>query len=210
MFKVKEVADVFVDGCVRGEAGQMLFLSCYGRDTAIQQLFAAFYLKAGEGGLDYFHLVPAQAQRSEEGELVQVGDADRLQKISGRLPRENLFGNLAHTWIYDPAIVTPDRSNRIAWVIEPNAVSRQDRKRISGKVWEVYKLLSPVPLLDHWQRALLKATLDECVRLAEDMGYPPLGRVSAFKVNLPDSFPDTVSSLIKKGRMGLTDARLAA
>ena len=148
MFRVKEVADVFVDGCVRDEGGQVLFLSCYGRDTAIQQLFAAFYLKTAEGGLDYFRLVPADAGAHEEGELVQVGDADRLQKIAGRLPRENLFGNLAHTWIYDPVLVKPDLSNRIAWVIEPEPISNQVNVPVSAKVWEIYKLLSPVPLLD--------------------------------------------------------------
>jgi len=207
MFKLKEVADVFVDGCVRDGAGQVLFLSCYGRDTAIQQLFAAFYLKAGEGGLDYFHLLPSGARTGEE-ELVQVGDADRLQKIAGRLPRENLFGNLAHTWIYDPVIVRPDRSNRIAWVVEPEPFS--DENRGTAKVWEIYKLLSPVPLLDHWRDAIVEATMEACVTLSDRMLYAPVGRVSAFKVHLPDSFVDVVSSLIKSGRIGLAEMRLAA
>lgn len=208
MFKVKEVADVFVDGCVRDEAGQVLFLSCYGRDTAIQQLFAAFYLKTAEGGLDYFRLLPSDARTEEEGELVLVGNAERLQKIAGRLPRENLFGNLAQTWIYDTVIVKPDRSNRIAWVVEPEPSA--DESRGTAKVWEIYKLLSPVPLLDHWRDAIVEATMEGCLTLPSAMTYAPLGRVSAFKVHLPDSFVDVVSSLIKGGCIGLDEMRLAA
>ena len=81
MFRIKEVADVFVDACVRDETGQMLFLSCFGRDTSIQQLFAAFYLRVSEGGLEYFHLRKPSAESWEEGDLVRAGNADALQKL---------------------------------------------------------------------------------------------------------------------------------
>ena len=112
MFRIKEVADVFVDACVRDEEGRLLLLSCFGRDTAIQQLFAAFYLKVSEGGLEVFHLLEPNADASDAGQAVRVGSAEGLQKLAGRLPRENVFGNLAHTWIYDPVIVRPDRATR--------------------------------------------------------------------------------------------------
>ena len=35
MFRIKELGDVFVDACVRDQAGQLMFLSCYGRDGAL-------------------------------------------------------------------------------------------------------------------------------------------------------------------------------
>ena len=40
LFKLRELSDLFADACVRDEAGQLMFLSLYGRDTAIQQLLA--------------------------------------------------------------------------------------------------------------------------------------------------------------------------
>ena len=86
---------------MRNEAGQLLFLSVFGRDTSIQQLLASFALGAKEGGLTQFKL-----QRPGAGdELVLIGDAGRLEKLTGRLPRQNLFGNLTHAWIFDPALV---------------------------------------------------------------------------------------------------------
>lgn len=203
LMKLKELADVFVDACVRDESGRLLFLSCYGRDTAIQQLFAAFYLKANDGGLDHFHLVAPDAGIHDQGDLVMVGDADRLTKFSGRLPRENLFGNLAHTWIYDPCVISPDRSARLAWVVEPEPYSEALRDSITAKVWDTYKDLSPVPLLDHWRDRVLEATAEECVTLMHNSGFPPLGCCSAFKVLLPDSFLETLSGLVRQRELML-------
>jgi len=210
MFRIKEVADVFVDACVRDEEGRLLFLSCFGRDTAIQQLFAAFYLKPSEGGLEAFQVVEPAAAAHIAGESVRVGSADRLQKTAGRLPRENVFGNLAHTWIYDPVIVRPDRATRTAWVLDPHnrAESRSDQVLI--RVWEVFKLLSPVPLLDEWQPTLMKACFDECVKDMSASTFAPIGRISAQKVTVPDSFVGTVSALVKRGDLALSRLKQAA
>ena len=210
MFRIKEVADVFVDACVRDEEGRLLFLSCFGRDTAIQQLFAAFYLKVTEGGLEVFHLREPNAGASDAGQPVRVGSADRLQKTSGRLPRENVFGNLAHTWIYDPVIVRPDRATRTAWVLDPQQVAETKLDRVLGRVWEVFKLLSPVPLLDDWQPMLMKACFDDCVKAMSESPFPPIGRVSAQKVTVPDSFVGTVSALVKRGDLALSRLKQAA
>jgi len=210
MFRIKEVADVFVDACVRDEEGRLLFLSCFGRDTAIQQLFAAFYLKPTEGGLEVFHLAEPSAGAHTAGEAVRVRSAEGLQKLAGRLPRENVFGNLAHTWIYDPVIVRPDRAARTAWVIDPAHSAETKPEAVLSRVWEVFKLLSPVPLLDEWQPTLMKACFDECVKAMADSAFPPLGRISAQKVTVPDSFLSIVSTLVKRGDLGLSKLKQAA
>jgi hypothetical protein len=33
LYRLREMADVFVDACVRDTSGDLLFLSCYGRDS---------------------------------------------------------------------------------------------------------------------------------------------------------------------------------
>lgn len=165
MFKIVEMSDLFVDACVRDEAGQLLFMSCYGRDTALQQLLAAFQLKSSSGGLDWFRLEGATSPT--RAETVFVGDPGRLEKFSGRLPRENLFGNLVHSWIYDPAVLRADFSNRSAWVVDPVAWSENLRDQLRARVWQTYQTLSPVPLLEHWCEPLLRATADDCVTLMQ-------------------------------------------
>ena len=210
MFRIKEVADVFVDACVRDEEGRLLFLSCFGRDTAIQQLFAAFYLKPTEGGLDAFRLLEPDSGAFDAGQPVRVGSADRLQKTSGRLPRENVFGNLAHTWIYDPVIVRPDRATRTAWVLDAQRGAETRPGQVLSRVWDVFKLLSPVPLLDEWQCTLMKACFDDCVKDMSASAFPPIGRVSAQKVTVPDSFVSAVSALVKRGDLTLSRLKQAA
>jgi hypothetical protein len=207
LFKLKELSDLYADACVRDETGRLMFLSLYGRDTAIQQLLAAFTLKVTEGGLDSFHL----QDPAGESYLVHVGDADRLEKFTGKLPRDNLFGNLVHLWLYDPALVRPDRSNRVAWVLVDGIDDPSNQtEAIWSQVWGLYKLLSPVPLLDTWKQAVLSRTGDEVVTLMGETPYPPLGRIAGARVGLPDQFPEIVSGMVKAGDLALEHLALAA
>ena len=176
LFKLKELSDLYADACVRDESGQLMFLSLYGRDTAIQQLLAAFTLKVTEGGLSAFHLQDPEGQ----AHVVYVGNAERLEKFTGKLPRDNLFGNLAHVWLYDPVLIRPDRSNRVAWVLVDSVhPGSNPLEVIWDRAWALYKLLSPVPLLDTWQQAILLRTGGDVVTLMRETAYPPLGRIGA-------------------------------
>ena len=207
LYKLKELSDLYADACVRDESGQLMFLSLYGRDTAIQQLLAAFTLKVTEGGLNAFHLEDADGQ----AQVVFVGSADRLEKFTGKLPRDNLFGNLAHVWLYDPSLIRPDRSNRVAWVLVDGVHHESDRlEAIWDCAWGLYKLLSPVPLLDAWKEAVLARTGGELVTLMGETAFPPMGRVVAARVSLPDNFPDAISGMVKAGELALEDLAIAA
>jgi hypothetical protein len=207
LYKLRELSDLFADACVRDESGQLMFLSLYGRDTAIQQLLAAFTLKVGEGGLDSFHL----QDPAGDAHRVHVGNADRLEKFTGKLPRDNLFGNLVHLWLYDPILTRPDRSNRVAWVLVDGVDDPSDQtEAIWSRVWGLYKLLSPVPLLDTWQAPVLVRTGAEGVTLMDETPYPPLGRIAAARISLPDHFPETVSGMVKAGELALEQLAIAA
>ena len=201
MFKIKELFDLFADACVRDEAGNLVFLSLYGRDTVIQQLYAAFYLKATEGGFDQIHLVDESGRQHP----VFVGQSDRLTKISGRFPKANLFGNLVHTWIYDPVVVKPDMVNRAAWLLMENEGGDVAKAAADAgaRVWEAYRQLSPVPLLDHWRGPVVAATGHACITSMDKTPYPPLGRVSACKVTIGEQFAPMVSRLVRDGTLTL-------
>ena len=38
--------------------------------------------------------------------------------------------------------------------------------------------------------------------------YPPLGRIGAARISLPDSFPETVSGMVKVGELTLANHAL--
>lgn len=199
LYRMEELSDVFVDACLRDGAGRLLFLSCYGCDTSIQQLLSAFHLPAAQGGLDSFHLVGADGQRHP----VEVGEADRLDKLTGRLPRDNLFGNLAHAWVYDPRLRKADYANRVAWLVDRRDVLAGGE--LEQRIWGLYKQLSPVPLLDPWMRPLMTVTHEETVFALDDRSeFTPLGQVLAYRVQLQDDFLETVSRLVKSGVLALS------
>lgn len=202
LFAVRELSDVFVDACLRDESGGLLLLSCFGRDTALQQLFAAFSLSVSQGGFDALNLVDERSRVHR----VPVGRPERLTKLIGKLPRNNLFGNLSQVWVYDPALVRADRSNRIGWVLSQREAEAQRR---DARVWAMVKLLSPVPLLAHWRAVLIEAIAESILPLST-CAYPPLGRIDAVRVQLPETFAAIVSQRVRDGAIGLAPGATGA
>ena len=199
MFKILELSDLFVDACVRDESNNLMFLSVYGRDTAIHQLLAAFHLGRSDGGFDSMRL-----RDEDTGTVhpVSVQRPDRLTKHTGRLP-SNLFGNLVHVWVYDPVMLQPDKGSGTAWVILDEALGQDSRNRLIELIWSSYKALSPIPLLDSWQEVVLRATEDSCLEFMEGSPFPPLGNVTAVRVTIPESFSDDVSAMVSAEMIGI-------
>jgi hypothetical protein len=79
---------------------------------------------------------------------------------------------------------------------------------IWDRTWALYKLLSPVPLLDTWQQAILMRTGGDVVTLMRETAYPPLGRIGAARISLPESFPEIVSGMVKAGELTLANRAL--
>ncbi len=199
MYQLVEVSDVYADACVRDDSGNLLFASLYGRDGALLQLFSALSLKRDEGGFDQFTLVDDAGERHR----IHVPDVNRLDKLSGRLPKGNLFGNLAHTWLFEQRLVKPDYVNGIAWMIDeaPSGAPEFVKQQIQDRAWLVMKDLSPVPLLDHWKSKVLSMTGDTAIRMLDQSPYPPLGRVTGFRVELNDGFINVISSAVRSGQL---------
>jgi hypothetical protein len=206
LYKIMELSDLFADACICDEAGELMLLSLHGRDTAINQLFAAFELGDREGGFSAIRLL-----NESEGtqRRVSVRNTSRLTKFSGRLPRDNLFGNLIHCWIYDPAIIKPDKGARSGWVLLDEPFSPAVKPRLLQAVWSMYQTLSPVPMLDSWQEVVLRATQEKCISFLEASSFPPIGRVTAVRVNLPDTFKDDVSAMVQARMIGVEGEEVA-
>lgn len=196
MYCIDGQSDVFVDACIPDDAGQLLFLSAFGRDTSLQQMLARFQLRATEGGLDRITI-----RRDAEPFTVLVGDPNRLEKLSGRLPRETLFGNLVHLWIFDPVVLEPDRANGRGWIMVEDDDHRDERRveLRAQRRWLLLSRLARIPLLDEWRDPLLDAL---------EAGFPSawhapgcIGRLSAERLELPEAFESLVSGLLARGEL---------
>lgn len=204
MYRVKEVGDLFVDACLREpENGALRFLSIYGRDGALLKFFAAFSLPQQQGGLPEFTLLDAAGT----SEVVRVPEPSRLEKLTGKFPRGNLFGNLAHAWLYDPCVSQPDRANATAWGLYPSEGHDgrpADPLQIEDRLWQQVRDLSPVPLADPWRAVLMANQGQPFVRWlrAGTCAFAPLGPIQACRIVLDEAFVQRVSTLVKEGVLG--------
>ncbi len=203
LYKVVELADLFVDACLRNESGELMFLSVYGRDTAIQQFKASMQLKPNSGGISNFSLRNCN-DKKETPHSVQVGNPDRFEVYSGRFPKDNLFGNLTHLWIYDPVLISPSKATKAGWVVLNQPWGDVGvREQLLRGVWGLYKNLSPVPLLDDWQSAIMHSNNEICVTWMNTINYPPIGKISAAKLVIDAEFTQIISSMVKSGLIGI-------
>lgn len=209
LFSIAEASDVFSDACVRGNNGELLFLSVYGREAGLQQFMAALQLPPSSGGIASFRLAQTTEQEKPIRHTILVGDARRLEKLVGKFPKGNLFGSLSHMWIFDPRVKEPDRSTHSAWMLFASPASDAEAidEIVEARVWETVNTLSPIPLMKHW-RSVICRELNEWGSLVNDLKFPPIGEMQARYLELPDDFGERISALIRNGKLaeGATEA----
>ncbi|MFG6892106.1 hypothetical protein ACGYTX_08455 [Burkholderia pseudomallei] len=147
LYPVDECPDLMADACVCDDHGELVFLSVWARDTAIQAFLARLTLGSNEQGLDRFHL------NTDQGASVPVivGNVEQLDKRSTRAFRRTLFGSLVNLWLFDKRCVKPDKANATALALLPRtAESRTER------LWSLVRDTCPLPLLDHWHDTVLE------------------------------------------------------
>lgn len=191
LYRVDECADLMADGCVGDEQGQLVFLSVWARDTAVQEFLARLTLGRDELGLTQFHITPEQGSSIP----IFVGNAENLEKRSTRAFRRTLFGSLVNLWLYDRRCVKPDKANASALVLLP-----RDCAHIRERLWAAVQDTCPLPLLDHWRDTTLELLQSRqmLTRLACTLGPLEGHRLG---IDVP-ALTAALSELIRNGTLG--------
>ncbi|MCE4282905.1 hypothetical protein, partial [Xanthomonas hortorum] len=163
LYRIDECPDVMADACVGDDQGNLIFLSIWARDTAVQQFLARLTLGRDEQGLYQFHVI------TDQGGSVPmfIGNVDRLEKRVTRAYRRTRFGSLSNLWLFDRRCVKPDKANASALALLPrDSAHRLDR------LWMLVRDTCPLPLLDHWRETVLELlqTREMLARLPFDLG----------------------------------------
>jgi len=147
LYRIDECPDLMADGCVGDESGNLVFLSIWARDTAVQEFLARLTLGRDEQGLDQFHVI------TELGSAIPVfvGNVENLEKRSTRAYRRTLFGSLMNLWLFDKRCVRPDKANASALALLP-----RDSSHRLERLWTLAQDTCPLPLLDHWRDTVLE------------------------------------------------------
>lgn len=185
LMSITEAPGLFADAVVTDQS-TLVFLSLWGRDTAIQEFLARLSLPMQDGGLTAFSL------EGDGSTYVQVGGADRLQKDTGRMPKTNLFGDVVHLWLYDRLALSPDYANRRALLFYRPG---EESSALTERLWVLVKDTCHLPLLDHWCETVL-AGIEAVgwIKRLEGIG------LNAIQVSLPEvQVEETVQYWIRQG-----------
>jgi hypothetical protein len=224
LYELTQVSEIYVDAMVRDVQGDLMFMSCYGRDTAIKELMARIQIQGQQGAISELTVKAIDQNGQSRLATATLLQPKELEHHTGRLPR-GLFGQLIHTWIYNPIILGVNKGAKQAWVIqsEPRIDSEaQALGAIREQVWDAVKQLASVPLLDHWREPVLDSIWADMVfecGVTQHTDYSPrlsipIGPIRACCIRLADEFPNRVTQLIRRGVLQLeppqsTPARLA-
>ncbi|ERY96120.1 hypothetical protein [Pseudomonas aeruginosa] len=190
LYRIDECPDLMADGCIGDEHGNLVFLSIWARDTAVQEFLARLTLGRDEQGLDQFHIVTEQ-----EGSLpVFVGDVERLEKRTARAYRRTLFGSLTNLWLFDRRCVRPDKANASALALLPHdSAYRLDR------LWTLVQDTCPLPLLDHWRETVLELLQSQAMLSRLPLALGPL-EGHRLAINVP-TLTTALGALIRHGEL---------
>jgi hypothetical protein len=148
LMEIVEAPGLFADALLSDERGSLLFISIWGRDTAVQELLARMSVSLDEGGIRALHV------KAVDGPVtVHLDRMPCMEKHSGRMPPRNLFGDLVQLWVYDRLAVEPDRANRRALLLYQPDVDQDSAT--DDRIWQLVRDVCHLPLLDAWRDPVL-------------------------------------------------------
>lgn len=197
IFTCEQQSDVFVDALACDSNLNLIFLSLYGRDGSIQQFMSRIHLGTRDDGIS--KIVVKNPDTSKRYQSM-IGDPRRLEKLTGQLPKGGLFGKLAHVWIFDPAITKPDKANKRGWLLFDE---HHDELAKKSQIWSLIQMLSPVPLLPHWQSRVEALINGDGTGSSGIKKANALGPISPVEIVLPEDFEQLISSDIRAHRLTL-------
>lgn len=189
LYTLDECLDLYADSFCIGRNRECLFLSLWGRDTALQELLARLTLPAADNGLDTIHLCQGDTRHS-----MVFADMDRYSRRSARL-RQTRFGTLVHVWIFDQRCITPDRANLRSIAV----LDEEDEHSVDERLWPRIQDLCPLPLLDHWQSPVMTLLHAQHAVLPAQFS---LGPVRAWEISLDtNDLASHLSGMIRSGAL---------
>lgn len=178
---------VYCDGLLTDDAGSLLFMSVWGRDTAISQFLARLTLPDHPDGIGRF-IATGEGERI----LVSIPNAKLLDKEQGRASR-SLFGDLVQLFVFAEGLRAPDRENRAAWAVYRDGESAVD-------IWPLIIETCHVPLLPQW-RDVLVPEFQARGWITQLTGY----RMGAISVQLGDpELESCIEHLVQAGALRLS------
>lgn len=188
LLTLSEIHEVYADAFLTDEANHLLFLSVWGRDTALQEFLARLQLSRSDNGIKDFHITGG-----EINQYVTIPNVENLDKTIAKTSRNTLLGELTQLWIYDKIAVSADLANHRALMIYSNDDVQNDP-------WPIIKNVCPLPLLDEWREIFIKKCFDKKWIYRLDRGFGVSGYFIEMKA---DELELVMTEMIQRGELSL-------
>ncbi|MEQ1638573.1 MAG: hypothetical protein ABL903_18060 [Methylococcales bacterium] len=183
---------IYCDALANDDEGCLIFASFWGRDTALQEFLARLTLPKAEHGISNL-LFMGQLNKD-----VSIGDPNRLDKLTGRMPKANIFGDMAHLMLFDKLVQAPDFVNQKGFLLidgRQKLIHPLDQIVNGDNTWQLFKSICHLPMLDKWR--------DKVITLLQTEKWLKLysgHRASVIVIDLPDiEFEGAISQMIIDG-----------
>jgi len=205
---ILECPDLSVDACVVDkQTHELIFISVWGRDTAVQQLLARLTLDS------------TAAESLKSGIGLKIGpstrpvffhDTDKLEKRTSREYPGTLFGSLLNLWLFHPQCTVPDSSQHSAYVLLQTPKAQQEADPASSRSGDWPQVtrarlasallnLAPFPILPEWADVALDEVQKQQMLSQQETLF---GDVLGYRLNLDvDRLEQAISDLIRSDQL---------
>lgn len=193
LYRIDECPELMADAAVFDEDFNLLFLSVWGRDTAVSAFMARLTLGHDEQGLDELHII----NEKQAAIPLYIHAVQRLDKALSRAYRQTLFGSICNQWIFDRRCIRPDHANGSAlMILQKGTCDPMER------IWALIQDTAPFALLDHWKKVVMDVLTEQ------DMLKPlpaAIGPLEGFRINLDvPVLTEIFGGLIRSGKLTAT------
>jgi hypothetical protein len=148
---IEEIGDLFVESLIVDDESDLIFMSVFGRDTAVTELLARASLSATDAN----SLTKITVWGSWGAKRVFL-DHGRLDKKTARIPGTR-FGIICHAFLFQKDLGKADYKQQRAFQLY-----RQSDMNIQDKAWRLTQNLVRFPLPDHWREDAMAIAARVC------------------------------------------------
>ena len=192
MLSIQSIEGVFCDAYLIDHSNNLVLGSFYARDTQLMNFISRIDLSVSRQSASN----DLALRFIETSDNTIIHFPDNLTKLQERC-ENSLFGRINHFWIFTKSLLN-SHQNIQSWVLSKDSTIE------SNQLWGALKHISPLPLLDEWQDALL-SDIEAKNWLKPVQGYN-LSAKCIDIANASSEFKTMISMGIKSGRYPVPNA----
>jgi len=189
LLELSDISGIYTDAALTDDFGNLLFISVWGRDIAMQEFLGRMSLPKSENGIQRFNIIG-----ETQTKIVIIPNVDDLDKTAYKVSKPTIYGELTQMWIYNKIAVSPDFTTHRALMLYSSENHKPD-------LWPLIKSVCHLPLLDSWKEIFIKKCFDNHWIRNLNNGFG----IKGIYIDLGDEVETVMSQMIQDYELTLPD-----